>query len=1750
MKHKIKHRLKAAFMAAFSLLALTLTSLTASAWTGIGAGDVNGARFTYKITPYGYFTGSDQFAWRVNMYVSANEDGKIKESDTVGSTSLPLVGSLFCTGDKWVTSTVGDTYIQTNYTDTSRNTFYSKGTFIDNSSEDIGSVKYTLPTMQKFDQYQGTYDSYTSKGNKHTVAIADSGKIPLFKGQYNTELNFTTISNYLTGDEAGKYTTDILKQLLDESKGGQEFVKRIKESLNPKIGKELVNKCGGTITMSDIYRYILPYNPEDHTKSEPMVEWAMVITPLYRFDCKVPFYCYDINGDDQQFGSPSANVNAALDAYWFAQYNETSKALSKAGYFPGNYTKQDGSIGSIANSSIGMLAFWLDNSAGKAANAAYCLEKTDPYLGVFTNINNNTTIDRWASLLKTTPYGPSEYAKRGGIAVFTTKIETPEAPVYYHTYTYRIDENEKDKLPDGYTTGTYSTDDPQLLKFLDDLTEESVTVTKVEAPKDNIIYPKQIAKDKEMPGIVVAAMAPLPSITQPGYVDEYPTYVNIKDYYAQLLPDFAGQTKHTQALVDDAKLLRDNGTTDNTADDPKEFHVKIVHIEVIPEVPVVTGQSLNDRIKSYDVTQLIEDTKKTIENAKARYGSNKHIDLLSTYANNNFGEYNKKNFESLKHTGVGTANNFNNLAVITSKNQKNPDIKSYAYDTTYTHTSPNCPWSCDGDWDSCDDVYDYTTTPPTFKYHDSDETECGAECSSTLHKCTYLEDYIVTVYGANPTQKYRWEKKGNSTAVSQHANWKAPVQTVNSSTVGFAIPENYYANADVVKLFGSQKIYKDKEYYLNLNKAATNLHSIQAKEVAALDVLLETDNTFFIRYVNDDDKQIGTKDHTQYDQFTNNDKKEDFSSVKGKSAWNYLSGSNADITGVKFISHRDYISGDKVQTSLVVSGYMAKYGYNAQTNEYLDFMKRAGFTFEGINALNSSASYDNSLVLNGTLSTAPKVVNVANSLVVDNLKAFQNTAGAGYNTHYTAPTDDKLKVKFGLGGLDADGGDIYTHIEKAGNLKDLDLTTSGSNATRGDVSRSIWYYPEHKDSGDSAPCYGYHTGYYHAASSNSSCDECGAGGTDCEEHDVEDTLGNKHSNWVTNSKGAKGYQYIEQPGGYYFVNTMYGNHTAKAINGTQTEAVEKIETSRLSFLIPVAVEGTIAGVWDKNGENGLNYNSDKLEVNDGYLRYKNNTTDKEEQTWRQTAFEMVQSHYNDLGSSDTNRNAKNEDVLAEYRYSIPTKTFKFNPSYYMQFDTGFETKDQNHAVWMLSNQPREINFKDILDIRLTQPISKVDSNSAKNGYATMINSEWSTDKTDNDILKGTGLPTIKAGNAYTTSTDVTGGTITMYVVLQDPEFAAPNRKTEIENYNNSVMKSYQQTVNDILADLKDNGFQMYTNAVNGSSKDSGMQVHTGTFELNDKEPMKFNNNEVTVKHDKVDVNPGTKADFDKWTYYALRGNKFKAQLNADTYQNAAVSNTDISDTVNNRKISIDSTDYSIKNMDDAKGHVSTTLTELNERLTGIMSAPQYSQNGNKAQGTTKIPSTYKPYADWDSSSETFAFDWYGEDYEGFVVAVYTIDFSRESKNAFKANGEAVLTKTTTDPATIYRHESDWQSKTNEDAHELKTPSYKISGVDHIYASTKTTINNLELESNGEILLLTKDGQKTLREWAKKYSKTYSEEIYGMGVELRIPVHMSNANSCATGSKSIKSTDEPNKKVSFFYQPTYFNIRGSVYDTAR
>lgn len=111
---KIKYKLKAAFMAAFSILALLGTTLAASAaWDGLAGGTTGNGGYTLTSTPFGILSRYDVFAWRVDMYVSANSDGKIdKDIDIIGSDQLPLVGSLLCISENYGQES-WPTYLQT-----------------------------------------------------------------------------------------------------------------------------------------------------------------------------------------------------------------------------------------------------------------------------------------------------------------------------------------------------------------------------------------------------------------------------------------------------------------------------------------------------------------------------------------------------------------------------------------------------------------------------------------------------------------------------------------------------------------------------------------------------------------------------------------------------------------------------------------------------------------------------------------------------------------------------------------------------------------------------------------------------------------------------------------------------------------------------------------------------------------------------------------------------------------------------------------------------------------------------------------------------------------------------------------------------------------------------------------------------------------------------------------------------------------------------------------------------------------------------------------------------------------------------------------------------------------------------------------------------------------------------------------------------------------------------------------------------
>ena len=309
-------------MAAFSVLTLLTTSISASAWIGLVGGSTAGGGFTLTNTPFGTIgtnldgtpNGTSVFAWRVDMYVSANPDGKInKDIDTVGSNQLPLVGSLLCIsetygrdaevyGGAWAGHY---TYLQTNYTNQTRTTFSTTGKLTPtNSNGDItGSLaEYVLPTLERFNPASSTYYTYDANNKRHTVAIADTGKVNLFNGQYGINTTFTDVATQLTTDStyANARTTEILKQLLDKDKDDKSteklgFVKRTLLSLYencPNLYNDFKAKAQAeALTSYDaFYKYILPTNPADPTQSSPMVEWAMVITPLYRFECGAPFY--------------------------------------------------------------------------------------------------------------------------------------------------------------------------------------------------------------------------------------------------------------------------------------------------------------------------------------------------------------------------------------------------------------------------------------------------------------------------------------------------------------------------------------------------------------------------------------------------------------------------------------------------------------------------------------------------------------------------------------------------------------------------------------------------------------------------------------------------------------------------------------------------------------------------------------------------------------------------------------------------------------------------------------------------------------------------------------------------------------------------------------------------------------------------------------------------------------------------------------------------------------------------------------------------------------------------------------------------------------------------------------------------------------------------------------------------------------------------------------------------------------------
>ena len=1753
---KIKYKLKAAFMAAFSVLTLLITTLPASAaWDGLAGGATGNGGYTLTSTPFGILSRYDVFAWRVDMYVSANSDGKInKDIDIIGSDQLPLVGSLLCISENYGQES-WPTYLQTNYTNESRSTFSSSGKLTTDNNGSIGLAEYALPTLYEFDPYAGIYYSYDTNNIKHPVAIA--AKLPnkpgvnLFNGQYGPNTSFTTVATKLTTDTtyANDRTTEIIQQLLNKTSFKQDSFNSLSLQLKQNVLDIATSQNLNPVdNFDEIYnRYLLPTNPTDSAQSSPMVEWAMVITPLYRFECCAPFYCSSsssVTTSNKGTKYVGGRDCVALDAYWFAQSNVTTKALGKGGMYAG-LTYQSGSTTKQVwqNQSSGLLYFFLNKSlsdpsnSGAPAAAAYCTQPNDRFLGVYTNLINGfgvTSQQSWGGVLLSSP---SEYAKRGGISVFTTEIQAPEAPVYYHTYTYTIDESNP---PQGYSAGMSM---KAMLPLVDKLGTPTISVSQGSSPTGNTYIP---ATDKSATdlGIPVAAMTPSPAITQPGKNESnggaYPTSSQAA-YYLQNYPESNPPTPLAATDV----LNTGKATPNVTTDDPKEYHVKIIHIDVKQKPLPSQPSDGTDRIKTQDVTQFIEVTDK----------ATKHLDSFSSLFNkaqSNAMQYNTANFSNRGASHIAPQNGIW-ITSIDSSAEDNEKVHA----TNYLNTEKSAH-SSGGSF--------------TYQVDGSHKDYCQEDCSNHHHTyntwycpakkatCHWTKEYVDVYYGVEqPSTLQRTEDRNGKIIFKPY--------TPTFTKVGVTIPGAYYNYKDVVKL---NKEYQQGTYdvvYTLPKKTTPECHNTKANAYATFDVLLNGDDNYWIHYLNGS-KVIGEAEGIQHQSFDETNIKRDTESDTGGNKFDWLS-SGKPMNSVQFIAHRDLLSGDEVSTSLAVSGYMAKYANNSSTINYLDFMKKAGFTFKGVEGTTIDSGNPTSLDMVNSeankIGHENRVVWVANSATVSDLKSSKDGTGHTYNTNYvggkgsTRP-NNRQQVHFGLGGLADDGADIFARITN-NNLDDITLNTTSHF---GDATRPAYYFANISEGAK------VHSTILITAAGTSEGPFTGLCPNNTGSHTCSYTTVTHNSNTHADVTKVTNNNYVAKNQDFY-KNTMDRTHqwnkdTVTSHNG----AIKKIEASRIAFEIPLAVEGTTAGQFNgANNEAGLIYKptgSDgryvedySLKLQDNVLTLVANDDTEESKTWTENTFRVRQSNYQHLGKATQ----VGTNVVAEYHFSTPTRDFTFNPSYYMLFDDDFE--DTNRSVWMLSEQPRSVNFKDILSVRLTNNSSKSNIPEDK-AYATHLSSEWSTDLADTKCHDKTNLPVAKAGNAIKANVEKSGGTITFYVVLQDPEFTANPGVTS--SINSQIMQDYEDQAQKILSQFNtaagSNGatmtteqwrnklsMAMFSNVTNLSSLNSGYRVteQTGVALLNDKEPLKLTSDaKLTYEVTTGQKNSAT-TNASNWEFYALPG--YKVTTMSTNCSEAP--GTDISDTTSKgqREATLAGIIREVHSADSAPSHQKTTLNELNERLCMLM-VPQnkaYSESLNCPAGTT-------PYLDGAGN-----FDWYAEDYEGFIVGVYEIEFTMSGKKSTwnsKTDGSIA-----TEFSSIYRSESDWQAAFNElaaeDGHDLAvytSRTFNGFNIDNFMdeGCTSKLPKQPKLSNNGEFHLLTTDGENTLAKWSKismtnLNGKKYAEGIYGIGLELA-NLNISFGSSTAQGTHSNGVIGNTGKPFSFYYQPTYFNIRGSVYDTAR
>lgn len=554
-------RIAVTITAAALSLSLASQPALADGFTGSSTGSS-----TYKFSPdgvkYGVSQSGQYVSWRVSLYISTNKDGRINVNtdSIVGQKNLVYVGSIYYNNfptDRTV-------YAQTDYTADHR------GSLVTTSYPRVTKLKSTAKKL---------YGSEQHTPNKEPVYQVNNNS--LLPSQVS-ECDGTKVKNIVEegGNNAGSFTEKVIRNL-NEALGGTKdnliplYALIAKSTAKNGIGAERLGAdVKAKLAASKESTGNIDYNLLLPTNKKAIVEWVCVVEPTceIRTHDDTAFYdvqLYNSSTDshrDNLVGLADSGAILAVDAFGFAQYNE----YSITDY--GNSTKLAEVRTRIPDfqpyhrwynddSKTSWYTVWgkLRSEFGQTNCKTFATVNVDThsgytkYLGVYTTQMGATTFDISS---------PSDFAKKGGISIYQTKIAEPTGiPVYYYIYddnnkfveckedTFDPAGNKNAKFVPSQDYGTPIADESNNTSDVKETSNGKVRY----ADYWNYVGPKSYRKE---------------------YMREtYTGYSNLK-----YMTDGKGDAQNDEALITDAKPLTEGLAV--YSNKKKDF-VKSIHVKVI-----------------------------------------------------------------------------------------------------------------------------------------------------------------------------------------------------------------------------------------------------------------------------------------------------------------------------------------------------------------------------------------------------------------------------------------------------------------------------------------------------------------------------------------------------------------------------------------------------------------------------------------------------------------------------------------------------------------------------------------------------------------------------------------------------------------------------------------------------------------------------------------------------------------------------------------------------------------------------------------------------------------------------------------------------------------------------------------------------------------------------------------------------------------------------------------------------------------